>query len=166
MTLTATVDDVLGWDPCEDYDEARIRELAEGLPERFGALDLADHLRGRIPDADLMWLLCHEELVSARMLRECACDWAERACQLAGGADSRSLAAIEVARRHARGEATDDELDAAWAAAWAAARAAAWAAAWAAAGAAARDALEPTVAELQDSALELLDRMIAVGVDQ
>ena len=71
--------------------------------------------------------------------------------------DPRSISALDVAERHARGDATDAELfaysaaasDAAWNAAraaasdaaWAAAaRAASWAAAWAAAGYAARDA--------------------------
>ena len=52
--------------------------------------------------------------------------------------------------------AWDAARDAAWAAAWDAAGDAAWAAAWAAA----RDALAPTVATLQASALDLLDRMI------
>jgi hypothetical protein len=59
--------------------------------------------------------------------------------------DPRSVAALDVAERHANGNATDAELDAAWAAARAAAWAAAWdaarAAAWAAARAAARDAV-------------------------
>ena len=58
--------------------------------------------------------------------------------------DPRSIAALDVAERHANGDATDEELAAARAAAWAAARdaagAAAWAAAWAAARAAARAA--------------------------
>jgi hypothetical protein len=54
--------------------------------------------------------------------------------------DPRSLAALDVAERHASGDATDDELAAARAAAWDAARAAAWDAARAAAWAAARDA--------------------------
>lgn len=53
--------------------------------------------------------------------------------------DPRSVAALDVVERYARGEATDAEWDAAWDAAWAAAAAAAgaaaWAAAWAAAGA-------------------------------
>ncbi|MDN5859773.1 MAG: hypothetical protein L0H84_14230, partial [Pseudonocardia sp.] len=44
---------------------------------------------------------------------------------------------------------------AAWAAAWAAARDAAWAAAWA--------ALQPTVEQLQQSAIELYGRMVKVG---
>ncbi len=55
--------------------------------------------------------------------------------------------------------AWDAARAAAGAAAWDAARAAAWAAAWAAAG----DALADTVTELQDSAADLLDRMIAVA---
>ncbi len=66
--------------------------------------------------------------------------------------DQRSLAALDVAERHANGDATDEELDAAVAAAlaatrtatrtaaWAAAGNAAWAAAWDAAWAAARGA--------------------------
>jgi hypothetical protein len=56
--------------------------------------------------------------------------------------DPRSIAALDVAERHAHGKASNDELAASWdaaraaagAAAWAAAGAAAWAAAWAAAG--------------------------------
>ena len=58
--------------------------------------------------------------------------------------DPRSLAALDVAERHANGGATDAELAAAWDAAWdaamAAARAAAGEAGWAAAMAAARAA--------------------------
>ena len=54
--------------------------------------------------------------------------------------DARSLAAIDVAERHAHGLATDAELTAAWAAAWAAASDAASDAAKDASRAAARDA--------------------------
>ena len=54
--------------------------------------------------------------------------------------DVRSIDALDVAERHAHGNATDDELAAAWDAAWDAARDAAWAAAWAAAWDAAGDA--------------------------
>jgi len=61
--------------------------------------------------------------------------------------DQRSLAALDVAERHANGEATDDELAASWAAAWDAAREAAWAAAWAASLAAARDAARAAARE-------------------
>jgi hypothetical protein len=54
--------------------------------------------------------------------------------------DERSIAALDVAERHASGEATEQELAAAWDAAWDAARAAAWDAAGDAARAAAGDA--------------------------
>jgi hypothetical protein len=52
---------------------------------------------------------------------------------------------------------------AAWSAAESAARSAAWSAAWSAAESAAEKALEPTVTRLQQSALDLLNRMIAVS---
>ena len=58
--------------------------------------------------------------------------------------DPRSLTVLDVAERHANGEATDKELDAA--------RAAAWDAAWAAAGAAARDAAEGAARAAAESA--------------
>jgi hypothetical protein len=64
--------------------------------------------------------------------------------------DKRSIDAIDVAERHAHGQATDEELNAARAAAWDAARtaagAAARAAAWDAARTAARGAAAWTVA--------------------
>jgi hypothetical protein len=72
-------------------------------------------------------------------------------------------AAAGAAARDAAGAAAGA---AAWAAAGAAAWDAAWAAArdaaWAAARDAARDALKPTVTQLQESALALVERMIAV----
>lgn len=67
--------------------------------------------------------------------RDTACDFAERARNHGGTPDPRSIAAVETARRHARGLATDDELTAARAAAWdsrVAAGDAFWAASWAA----------------------------------
>lgn len=74
-----------------------------------------------------------------RTAREFACDCAERVLPIFERErpdDDRPRRAIEVARRFARGEATDSELAAAWAAAraaaWAAARSATRSAAWAA----------------------------------
>jgi hypothetical protein len=92
-----------------------------------------------------------------RFARELVCDFADECLPIfekQAPKDNRPRKAIEVARRYARGEATQEELgaamaaarDAAWKAALAA-RAAAWTAAWAAewkaalaARAAARDA--------------------------
>ena len=79
-----------------------------------------------------------------RQLREFACDVAEESLNLqvqrGNTVDERSRAAIEVARRFARGDATREELAVAWAAARDAACAVAWAATSAAACAAANDA--------------------------
>jgi hypothetical protein len=99
----------------------------------------------------LVWIATRRGVLDDRTLRRFAV-WSARQVQHLM-TDPRSLAALDVAERHADGQATDEELAAAWdaalaadAAAWAAARAAAraaaWAAAWAAAGAtwdAARD---------------------------
>jgi len=96
----------------------------------------------------------------------------------AAAGDAAWDAARDAARDAAGGAAGDAARDAAGAAAGAAARDAAWAAAWAAAGDAARDAagdaawdaagdaLKPTVAALQDSAIELFARMIRPGGDR
>jgi hypothetical protein len=90
---------------------------------------------------DALWC-CRAEPEQAALWRHFAVDCAESVRHLM--TDARSTAALDVARRHANGEATDNELsaarDAAWDAAWDAARAAAWDAAWDAARAAARDA--------------------------
>ena len=88
---------------------------------------------------------------------------------VAAARDAAGAAARDAARDAAWAAARDAAWDAAWAAAWdaagdaagAAARAAAGDAAWAAAWAAAGDALAPTVAQLQASAADLLDRMVA-----
>ena len=100
-----------------------------------------------------------------RELRLCACDCAERVLPIferEHPADDRPRKAVEVARRFANGEATQEELAAAWAATRAAAGAAARDAAWAAAWDTAWDALRTTVVALQKSALKLLDQMIRV----
>ena len=68
-------------------------------------------------------------------------------------------AARDPAWDAARDAASDAARDAAWAAAWAAARAAAWDAARDAA----RDFLKPTTEWIQTSAVQLVERMCAVG---
>jgi hypothetical protein len=99
------------------------------------------------------------------LIRVCAPAWLDLAKLPQHGSALR--AADEICDA-AGAERVQPLLNAAWAAAWAAAGAAAgaaaWAAAWAAAGAAAGAAawaaFKPTVERLQQSALELLDRMI------
>ena len=69
--------------------------------------------------------------------------------------DPRSIEALDVAERHANGQATDEELSTAWDAAWDAARGAAWAAraaAEAAARGAARAAAEAAAREAAEAA--------------
>jgi hypothetical protein len=83
----------------------------------------------------LLWIATRRGVLTDRELRLFAV-WSARQVQNLMQ-DARSVAALDVAERHASGEATDAELaaarDAAWDAAWAAARAAARDAAWAAA---------------------------------
>jgi len=96
-----------------------------------------------------------------------AAAWAAARAAAGDAARDAAGAAAWAAAWAAAGAAAGD---AARAAAWAAARAAAWAAAgdaardaaWDAAWAAAWDALRPTVSALEQSALELVDRMLAV----
>lgn len=105
-------------------------------------------------------LLRRFETWNERTARLFACDCAERVLPIYERDypnDRRPRAAIETARRFAKGNATRKELaaarDAAWDAAWAAAWNAAWASAWAAAMAAARDAARAaTMDAARDSA--------------
>ncbi len=154
--MHTTLRQILAFRPC--YDP---REPSEGRPALLPAdwpLDAsisAMEIIERAPFEDALWCLrCWPE--HSGLWRRYAVDCAERVKHLLK--DPRSLTALDVARRHADGTATDDELDAAWAAAWDAAGAAALAAA----GAAARAALAPTKAELQADAHRLVDRMLAV----
>ena len=113
--------------------------------------------------SDALWCLCAVD-GHRREMRLFAVDCARSVQHLM--TDPRSVAALDVAERHADGHATDDELAAAWdaaraaardaarEAARAAARAAAWAAAW--------DALKPTTERLQDGAVDLVRRMAEV----
>ena len=87
----------------------------------------------------------------------------ETALPALNAARAKAAAARDAARDAAAAAAWDAARDAAWDAAWGAARAASWDAAWTAARAAARgaarDALDPTVEALQQSAVDLCRRM-------
>jgi len=98
----------------------------------------------------LIWVAIQPDVLTDKELRLFAVFCARSVQHLM--TDARSVNAIDVAERHANGEATDEELAAAWdaaraaaldaarAAAWDAARDAAWDAVWDAARAAARAA--------------------------
>lgn len=113
--------------------------------ERYGdfAGTILDILKDdRIPAKDRIWAATRQGILDHKTLRLFACKCVRELWHLL--ADERSRRAVEVAERHAVGEATDEELAAAWKAARDAATvtAAAWAAAaaaWDAAHAAARE---------------------------
>jgi hypothetical protein len=141
-----TVKQFIALEPCDDYPEERIREIA-GDKAEWSALDIAG--LEDIPARDRLWAVLREELIDAAILHEFACRCAEKSLALIENPDPRFVEAVAVKRRWLKGEATDGELaaarSAAWNAAWDAARAAAWDAAWDAvwdaAGAAAWDAV-------------------------
>jgi hypothetical protein len=136
--LTTTLRELRQYRACED----RYAVLVEALGPGWGDDDPIPLRRIYATNgaADAIWALraCPGR---ERIAMELAVTWGERALQRERAAgrepDPRSWAAVEVARRYARGEASVEEFRAAHAAAHAAARAAAWAATWAAARAAA-----------------------------
>jgi hypothetical protein len=127
--ITTTLNEIRKHHPCEEGWEKLLKHLgktkADDEPLAFteildsnGLSDTCWAMQTR-PDLDSLW-------------RHFAVDCAERVRHIM--TDERSHNALAVARRHAMGRATDEELKEAWAAAWAAAYAAGWsaAAAWAA----------------------------------
>ena len=125
-----TIEDIRSWKPC--YDPSR--HLAESWSGT-----VVDLLKiNAISPQDRLWVVCREELISAKTLRLFAVWCARQVEHLM--TDERSIAALVVAEKFAHGEATKVELAAARDAAGAAARDAAGAAARAAARDAARDA--------------------------
>jgi len=126
---------ILAWGPCAEWDAARIR----GVFRKHGctsATPLEVASWEDVPPEDRAWVLLRPGVFTERELRLIACWCAEQALKRERAAGREPAAAswnaVRVARRHADGKATNEEL--------AAARTAAWAAAWDAAGAAARDA--------------------------
>ena len=98
---------------------------------------MRDVWRDATPDW-LLWVATRPGVLTDRGLRLFAVASVRRVQHLM--TDPRSVAALDVAERHANGLATDAELAAAWAAAWDAAWAATRDAAWDATRDAARDA--------------------------
>ena len=137
--LTTTLNRIRAHRPCCAGWEKLLRGLGK-LQADDEPLPYADILRINGLD-DALWC-CRAEPQYSKEWRLYAVWCARRVQHLM--TDARSVAALDVAERHAHGQATDDELAAASAAArdaaWDADRDAARAAAWAAAGAADRNA--------------------------
>ena len=118
MNLTTTLAKIKAANPCQHRWKAGLRK-AGGL-RKYGA-DTPITVR-QILDAmgldDALWCLRTMPEHDSRW-RLLAVRYARRVQNLM--TDPRSLAALDVAERHARGLATDEELDAARGAAWAAA---------------------------------------------
>ena len=163
MTITTTLNRIRANHPCE----AGWKKLLAGLGKTSADDEPLPYARiAEINGLDDALWCCRVEPQHAKVWRLYAV-WCARQVQHLM-TDPRSIAALDVAERHATGEATDDELMAAWAAAWAAARdavrddelMAAWAAARDAAWAAARDA---AWAAVRDAASEAqLNKFIEV----
>lgn len=120
MPITITLRQILDAGPC--YDPRN-----KGLLPQDHDLDAPISFREivkKVGAEDAIW--CFSILPGHDSLkRHFAVDCADRMKHLM--TDERSINALSVARRHAMGQATDEEL----AVAWDAARIAAWAAAWA-----------------------------------
>jgi len=142
MMVYTTLNKIRSHDPCRDGWAKLLKHLNKTKADDE-PLALATVLESNGLD-DALWCLraCDGIDREARLYAV----WCARQVQHLM-TDPRSLAALDVAERHANGEATNAELDAASAAAWAAASAvveldAASAAAWAAAGGAASAVVE------------------------
>ena len=108
------------------YEKDVLTHLPAGIGAQLWRVEVSGAIvRGsdKIAATSMRLLYCLGETTDEN-LRLFACDVAEDALRLIEKPDPRSLAAIEVARRYAAGNATRAELDAAGAAARAAARAA------------------------------------------
>ena len=159
--ITTTLNRIRANHPCE----AGWKKLLAGLGKTSADDEPLPYARiAEINGLDDALWCCRVEPQHAKVWRLYAV-WCARQVQHLM-TDPRSIAALDVAERHATGEATDDELMAAWVAAWAAIRdAAVRDAAWAAA---ARDAAWAAVrdaawAAVRDAASEaLLSKFIEV----
>jgi hypothetical protein len=136
--LTTTLNRIKACNPCDDGWQAGLQ--AAGKTEPDDEPISYEAILDAVGIEKALWC-CQAEKQHANLWRRYAV-WCARQVQHLM-TDERSIAALDVAERHANNEATDSELAAAWAAAWAAraaARDAAWDAAWDAARYAAWDA--------------------------
>ena len=151
--ITTTLNRIYLCDPCHDGWRAGL--VAAGKSEPDDEPISYEAILDAVGLDDVLWC-CRAEPQHAGLWRRFAV-WSARQVQHLM-TDQRSIAALDVAERHANGDATDQELAAAWAAALAAkdaalaAKDAAWVAAWAAALAAKDAALAAAKASAAASA--------------
>jgi hypothetical protein len=112
--MKLTVDSILALNPCDDWPRERIEEVFGKRYDATFADLLADN---RVPFADALWLFCAvlSRDGNNRLLRWFACWCAWQVSHLMK--DDRSVNAVRVAQRFARGQATHEERAAAGAAA-------------------------------------------------
>jgi hypothetical protein len=148
--LTTTLNRIKACNPCDDHWQAGLQAAGKAEPDDEPISYEA--ILDAVGIGNALWC-CQAEKQHANLWRRYAV-WCARQVQHLM-TDERRIAALDVAERHANGEATDSELAAAWAAAKAAAWDAAWAAAWAARDAA-RDAARAAAWDAQSAAFRQL----------
>ena len=144
---TVDADLIMSFGPCVDWPKSRIREV---VPKRFSLIEFLRNTA--IPARVRLWVALEGVFLTDRIMRLFACDCAERTLMRerergrhsdpSRDPDLESWNAIEVSRRYAVGDATEEELYAAREAAlgvvqdikraspWVIKRASAWIDAW------------------------------------
>src|SRR3990172_3711592 len=83
--LTATVDDLLRWEPCSRWTEDCIRFVA-GKKERWSAADILNLKRGPVSSsvthAELLWVVLRPQLIPQSVLRKIACRFIDMAAEV------------------------------------------------------------------------------------
>ena len=156
--LTTTLNRIYSYSPCAEGWEQGL--AAAGKLQGDDELITYAAILDAVGLENTIWC-CRAEPQYSNIWRRYALWCARRVQHLM--TDARSVAALDVAERHANGLATDEELAAASAAAsaaawatWDAASAAAWDAAWAAASDAAWDAASAAASAAQAAAFRQL----------
>jgi len=110
-----TIDNILSWHPCKEYQTRELLLEVTNNRESLTPLEVS-HLD--ISTDDRLWVLLRPEVLGRRDLTLCVCDYAEHVAHLwhaPEGCSWQPSDTLDVVRRYARGEATDEELDiAAW----------------------------------------------------
>jgi len=112
-----TVDQVMAWEPCQEYTRERVEALFAGR-EALTAADIVNLVD--IPALDKMFAILHPEFLTEQQAHYLACDFAETALpafERLFPTDTAPRLAVEAKRAWIRGEISDEELIAARAAA-------------------------------------------------